>query len=249
MSHSGDIKARGAAPGPYGPNNPPPPPPGSPPRKADNKRGRVSAAHPMPSPQKSLQIPASVAEKPWRKLNQRQRKERKMQERKMQEREDELQAKSAQGRGRSRSRSPIREDDRSIRVRSRDEPAVRRERDEYRPSRSSFGGSQDRRQPLKEARQYTPDQIMDETYGRLSPGTGGNNHYQEALGDMHRRPVARNEWPEEQSWSPRCPSVGEHSGQTQQGHAGWDEYSVPSFEQIKPSQGGQAVACLSIRQC
>jgi len=121
-------------------------------------------------------------------------------------------------------------------MRYRDEPVARQDIDRDYQERTTVSVPHDSHQPPKDARQFTPDQILDETYGRLSPRMNDRNHYRPTYREERRRPVARNEWPEEQVWSPRQ-TVGEQAGQAAEGQMGWDEYDVPPFQQAETGQG------------
>ncbi|KAF2828653.1 hypothetical protein CC86DRAFT_196317 [Ophiobolus disseminans] len=219
MTQSGELKVRGTAPGPYGPGNPPPPPPGPPPRNTDRKRSRDSAVD-LPAPPPQSPSSAKKYEKSFRKLNSRQKKFRK---------QAMDNARFNESRDRGRSRSPVRGEGRGSQVRNREEPFLNGNGTGGYQGRTSLSGSQDRRQPLKQARQFTPDQILDETYGRLSPGMDGRDSYRQTSVDTHRRPVARNEWPEDQSWSPR--QTVDAPGYASQEHTGWQAQVTPSPNQ------------------
>ena len=185
--------------GPYGPGNPPPPPPGSPPSKADRKRGRSSTAS----------TPGKGPHKPYRKLNQAQRKKLKQQQEP---------AENEQNGGRDRNRSPVRGESCSGQVRHRHEPLRK----------------SGRRQPLEDARQVTPDQILDETYGRLSPVMDSGDYYRPTSSETRSRSVARNEWPEDRSWSPHQ-SVGEQADHASLGHKIWGEHATPPIQESRAS--------------
>jgi hypothetical protein len=53
------------------------------------------------------------------------------------------------------------------------------------------------RQSLRDARQYTPDQIMDETHERLSPREAIRNARHESYDQVDLRSTKRTDWPEE----------------------------------------------------
>jgi hypothetical protein len=228
MPPSAEMKKRGAAPGTYGPENPPPPPPGPPPGGVKSAQGRNGTANMPPPSQKSPPVAkyGLPHEKPFELLNSRQRKARKR----------DLDAARAQSENHGRSHSPVRREWEGSQFRYPASPTAGQKGDHE--HRSDMMANDTRRQPLADARQVTPDQIRDETYGRLSPGNGSHDYYQQTRGDAHGRPAARNEGPGQQSWSPR--SVGEHAGQTSQGRGYWDEPNNSSS--ARSSHGGGEIA-------
>jgi len=172
----------GAAPqGPYGPNNPPPPPMGPPPGKGGRGRGRGDRGE-APHPQDSQGSTGPSRAFINRKLNSRQRKKF-----------FEAQEKAGEDRGRRRSRSPTP-------ARGDDSQGSYRERSPIRPesNRGQYGrsppGSERRKSRLRDARQYTPDQIVDETYGRLSP-PGTQSRYTREESDREQTDRG---WPREE---------------------------------------------------
>jgi hypothetical protein len=176
--------------GPYGPYNPPPPPPGAPPGNQERKQDRKqvhdkgtesSPAQDGPSPKGPGRAFLH------RKLNSRQRKHFRNQ-----------QAASAMPQVRGRSRSPPRDDSQNNRQGYHERSPV---------PNHDHGGSFDneisRRGPLRNARQITPDHIMDDTRGRLSPieASGNVDFYQADREDL--RSTRRTDWPDDpsnQSW-------------------------------------------------
>jgi hypothetical protein len=197
--------------GPYGPNNPPPPPMGPPPRKSGRTRGRSDRGEP-PHPQDSQASNSPGRSFLNRKLNSRQRKKF-----------YEAQEKAGEGRGRGRSRSPTIRRDQNREASYRERSPMRSESDRGQFVSSSPPGSGHRKSRLRDARQYTPDQIVDETYGRLSP-PGNQSRYTSAQTDLRR---TNRTWPhEEQSFS------GRHSGK-QFGQACRD--ALESRDQREPS--------------
>jgi hypothetical protein len=176
MSQFGGSQHRPAAQGPYGPDNPPPPPPGRP----DNKRSQHDHGVFSPLGKKSMQAKGPGRAYLHRKLNSRQRKKRK----------EEIAA-AREGQDHRRSRSPTRGSQGSGTFRQREPSPARQEDDWERGSRSS------NRQSLRDARQFTPDQIMDETYGRLSPAVDIGNVHQRPPAKMGRQSARRMDWPDD----------------------------------------------------
>jgi hypothetical protein len=191
-----------AAQGPYGPNNPPPSPKGPLPGKAGGKRSRGESDKFPPPP---LTQDSALAESPGhaflhRKLNSRQRK-------KFREAQGELH----EGRRRERSRSPVPRERQRSQFNYRERSTVRHEDeragpDSKLPPRSA---RKTHRMILQDARQYTPDQIFDETYGRLSPPTAsqGQSQYQRDQTDLQW--TKRTDWPDEMS-NPSRRGPGKH---------------------------------------
>ncbi|KAH4130041.1 hypothetical protein HBI24_063080 [Parastagonospora nodorum] len=188
----------GAAPqGPYGPNNPPPPPMGPPPGKSGHARGRGDRGEP-PHPQDSQTSSGPGRAFLNRKLNSRQRRKF-----------FEAQEKSGEGRGRGRSRSPIPRRDQESQASYRERSPIRSESDRGQFVSRSPPGSGRRKSRLRDARQYTPDQIVDETYGRLSP-PGNQSRY---TSDQTDRQRTNRIWPhEEQNFSGRHSDTYEPAG-------------------------------------
>jgi hypothetical protein len=182
MSQFGSSQHRATAQGPYGPDNPPPPPPG----RTDNKRNQHDNQVFSPPGKNSLQAKGPGRAYLHRKLNSRQRKKRK----------EEIAA-SREAQDYRRSRSPTRGSQGSSTFRQR-EPSPQREEDNWeKASRSS------NRQSLRDARQLTPDQIMDETYGRLSPTVDVGNAHQRPPAQTGRQSARRMDWPDDPPELPR----------------------------------------------
>jgi hypothetical protein len=97
------------------------------------------------------------------------------------------------------------------------------------------GVQHDSRQRLDEARQTTPSQALDETYG-LSPDMSNRGHHEQARGDEFRRPVSHNGRPAERSWSPHT-SNGELTRHASPGRRSWDNFNHSSFE--RPGDHGE----------
>jgi hypothetical protein len=148
--------ARNAACGLYGPDNPPPPPPGLPPsrqeRKQEPKQDNGKGAESFP-PQDFLSAKGPGRAFLHRKLNSRQRKHFLNQ-----------QVDPVMPQGRGRSSSPPRRESQNSREGYRERSPVR-----IYGHRSQVDNETSRRGPLRDARHITPDQIMDNTRGRLSP--------------------------------------------------------------------------------
>jgi hypothetical protein len=191
--------------GPYGPSNPAPPPPGPPPRKASGPQ-RSDSSNVLPPPQES-----SLAQKAERRpgLTRGEKKRLYRQRQKVK-----------QGAGRERSRIPSPD-----RTENRNSEAAYRER-------SPMSRGNTRAQPLREARQYTPNQIIDETYGRLSRGTEFGNGRQE-------QSASRSSWAS--SYGP-----GESNGRSNHplpwsptrvchGTAGLNEFDLDTSERLASS--------------
>jgi hypothetical protein len=178
MSQIGGSQYRAAAQGPYGPDNAPPPPPG----RSDSKQSHTGNGAPSPPANNSLPAKGPGRAYLHRKLNSRQRKKRK---------QEGEQATPNLARDRGRSRSPTRESQGSSTFRQREQSPIRQTDNWERAPRQS------KRQSLREARQFTPDQIMDETYGRLSPTVNLGNVRQEPNDHMQRRSARRMDWPDD----------------------------------------------------
>ncbi|CAO2648076.1 Nn.00g089980.m01.CDS01 [Neocucurbitaria sp. VM-36] len=102
MSQSHEIRIKGAAEGPYGPDNPPPPPPGSPPRvDANEARSGPSGTRPPRQPDARRRR----RQQEWKREQNRFRK------------------------GRGRSRSPVRHEDRGWDTKYRERSALDRDRE------------------------------------------------------------------------------------------------------------------------
>jgi hypothetical protein len=182
MSPFGGSQHRAAAQGPYGPDNPPPPPPGRP----DNKQNQQDSGVFSPPEKNSLPTKGPGRAYLHRKLNSRQRKKRK----------EDLAA-SLEAQDRHRSRSPTRGSQGSSTFRQR-EPSPARQPDGWeRASRSS------NRQSLQDARQFTPDQVMDETYGRLSSTVEVGIAHQRPTTQIGHRSARRMDWPDDPSNLPQ----------------------------------------------
>jgi hypothetical protein len=209
MSQAGSSRAQGKGQRPYGPDNPPPPPVDPPPSKPDRKRGREVS---LPSPQHSP--PAKGAERPWKMLNSRRRKKRRL--------DNEELAMDA-SRDCDWDRSTVRKglpkaygEQQSSRPRHSQRSPMRLERDENRHARR-WNSQYSDRQPLREARQFTPDQIVDETYGRLSPGMDVYDYYQKPFDEIQGQSLERTDWPDEPPLSPYRESCRETEQERQLG--------------------------------
>jgi hypothetical protein len=218
MSQSGSLRDKGKEQGQYGPNDPPPPPMDPAPSKADRKRGQDVLS---PPPQHSS--PAKGAERPWKMLNSRQRKKRRLdnEEPAMDTSRDRDRDCSAVHQGRSLDH---REQQSSPKRYSEQSP-MRPEREKNRPIRRRNPQQSDR-QSLRDARQFTPDQIIDETYGRLSPGMNIRDHYQNPFDKAQHQSLERTGWPDERPLSPRRDSSGDTRRERQFGGHSKGEHDV-----------------------
>ncbi|KAH7400532.1 hypothetical protein DE146DRAFT_465513 [Phaeosphaeria sp. MPI-PUGE-AT-0046c] len=155
---SGRSEHGAAEEGPYDENNPAPPPPGSPPASTDVAYSQIASDGEQ---SKSRQYAT-----PYRRLNSRKR--RNLREYGDRATRDEPRAIHASGRDTKNSHPGSEKNRNGNRLLQQDK---RRERSK--DGRTTHGR---RRRSLKDARKYTPDQIMDETAGRLSPGMPMSGH-------------------------------------------------------------------------
>lgn len=175
---SGRSKQGAAKQGPYDENNPAPPPPGPPPSTAG--RGEHSDNRPYATP--------------YSKLNSRQRKKFRDQAARNEQQGHHVGEMPAKNIHRSSETGRVGE--------TFDGEDERAEIDDDRP-----GTRVRHRRSLRDARKYTPDQIMDETPGRLSPG-----NWQDAP-----VPARQGGWPEETFQSGRGLRNDETYGRSWQG--------------------------------
>jgi len=188
--------------GPYGPGNPPPPPPGPPPGASNRDRARKSSHIPE-------QLQAPKLERPYSKLNPKQRRARNL------ERDQARDAAARQSRSPFRAQAEV------------DQADVT----DYRIKRVQH----DSRQPLNEARQTTPSQELDETHGRLSPGPqpqhlSSEERYQSySNSNPFPGPASRDNRHADRSWLPQ-PGNAEHTRQVSQGRTDWDNASRASAD-------------------
>ncbi|KAL5117535.1 hypothetical protein ACEQ8H_004565 [Pleosporales sp. CAS-2024a] len=180
--------------GPYGPDNPPPPPAESPPDKRIRKRGHKDGDKDRLPPSSTQEDAGEATRVPhsflYKKLNSRQRKKFL-----------QSQQKAFKERDRERSRSPTASRRRGSQSTYRDRSALRHDHDGNKFGRPGSGGS---RLNLQDARQRTPDQIMDETAGRLSPAGLDDGERYDAGNQPDLRWTKRTDWPDSR---PRSPQV------------------------------------------
>ncbi|KAF2024469.1 hypothetical protein EK21DRAFT_94051 [Setomelanomma holmii] len=193
MSQFGE---RAATIGPYGPDNPPPPPKDPPPSKVDRKRRRAETVVLSPPPQNVLSPQKPTTPRRRSTANQR-RKLRLEKERAALEKE---RAELERTEGSWRSRSPSREGRKDGNNRRRESWTHETgSGDGIRYGRR--GPPHEYRQPLREARQFTPDHIMDETYGRLTPGHGDRAEHSNPRAEARGANGRRGKGSRETSWS------------------------------------------------
>lgn len=185
-----------AASGPYGPGNPPPPPSGPPPSTKERKRSRGNDTYLSP-PQDSLPAKGPGRAFLHRKLNSRQRKHFRDQQAELVEQQD-----------RGRSCSPPPREPQTSQERYRERSDMRRDNGREQPD-SGWTTRKSRRKSLRDARRITPDQIMEQTPGRLSlpRAYGESDFYQDERAVL--RSTKRTDWPDGRSSRPRS-DAGKH---------------------------------------
>ncbi|KAH7088015.1 hypothetical protein FB567DRAFT_329808 [Paraphoma chrysanthemicola] len=197
----------GAATGPYGPGNAPPPPMDPPPSKVGRKRfrdERVEASSASTAPHESYS--KQISDTPRRKVSSNQRRKLRLN----QEREKLRKERAALEHTKNnwRSRSPSRDEFQGANERHRAYWSDSRDDDQDGAQKGRWNPQYEDRQHLQDARQFTPNQVVDETPGRLSPGKADPNHYHNSYDDTKDvRDVrdGRDQWgnDNEYSWSPR----------------------------------------------
>jgi hypothetical protein len=210
------VLAKMSQAGPFGPGNPPPPPPGPPPGAAYQNRIRYCVTESAQPQEQSSQAPK--AERPYSKLNNKQRKARNA---------AKYQAREEAENGQRQGRSPFRGPGDDIQLRGV-------EQSDYRVNQVQH----DSRQPRDEARQATPSQALVETYGRLSPVMSIRGRHEQARRDEFCGPVSHNGRPDERSWSPHT-SSGEHTRHASQGRSSWDNFNQSSSERSDGHDEGE----------
>jgi hypothetical protein len=207
MSQAGHVKAGGKADGSYGPNNPPPPPALPAPNKTNRKRANGASSPPTHASRLT-----ATTERPFKVLNSRQRKFRRLALAAQKEAEvDKSRDHDSVHSPARKSRSPAREHQQGSRPKPSEPVSAALDKDGH-GKRQTRSSGRPKRQSLRDARQITPDQIMDETYGRLSPGTWTHDGPYEALDQTERQTLERNDWPDEQalvSYSSRDAQAGQ----------------------------------------
>jgi hypothetical protein len=240
MSQSGTAKAGGKAQGPYGPNDPPPPPAHPAPIKTNRKRPRDASPPPPHSP------PPARFKRPYKHLNSRQRKHRVIALTQKEAEVDKSQDRELVPSPGRKGRSPAREKRQSSRSGNRGQVSSRLDKGGGKQSQTR-SSENPKRQSLRDARQITPDQIIDETYGRLSPGTWIDGRHHEPLYKSERQSLKRSDWPDEQLPSSH-PARGAQAEKFQQfkevGSGG--EHGV--LQSDYPQQSSQCIANVNFDQ-
>lgn len=155
VSMAGTSKHRAARQRPYDENNPPPPPPGPPPGSAD----RFVDDADSPSAPEGDQAQDGIYNTPYRRFSSRRRRNLRLYG--SQIARDEQQDHRASGEAAGKMH---RNEDKS-----RAEKTSEQQQESNKHLADGRTSRHRRRRSLRDARKYTPDQIIDETPGRLSP--------------------------------------------------------------------------------